>query len=313
MKRVLSAESSVLEALRSAVPGAPARTLRQMLEHGRVRLNGQVCRIASRRTCPGDVLEIGRRAFPPPRGGLEVVYEDQDVLVVVKPAGLLTVSTPHEKQRTAHAYLREYLKHRSPGSKVFVVHRLDKFVSGLLVFAKSERIQWQLRRLFEAHAIDRKYLAIVEGDVERNAGTIQSHLKEDHRLRMRSTPSSLDGKRAVTHYRVLRRSAGLTCLEVSLETGRKNQIRVHFSELGHPIAGDRAYGSRSDPLGRVGLHAFRLGFEHPGLHRKMLFEAEPPPEFQPFLPAKRNRGQGNPVFPETAPDVANRIEPNRPA
>ncbi len=286
MKLVLTTESSVLEALRSAVPGASARTLRQMLEHGRIRLNGEVCRIAGRPARPGDTLEIGRRVSPPPGGGITLVYEDEDVLVVLKPAGLLTVSTPHEKQRTAHAYLREYLKHHRPDSRVFVVHRLDKFVSGLLVFAKSERIQAALRRLFEAHAIERKYLAIVEGRVKRSTGTIQSHLAEDRFQRMRSTPVPRHGKHAVTHYRVLRRSGDLTCLEVALETGRKNQIRAHLSELGHPIAGDRAYGSTVDPLGRMGLHACRLGFEHPGLHRTLVFETEPPPEFRPFLPTK---------------------------
>ncbi len=268
------------------MPGAPARTLRQMLEHGRIRLNGELCRIASRRVRPGDTLEIGRRLSPPPRGGLAIVYEDEDVLVVLKPAGLLTVSTPHETQRTAHAYLREYLSHRNPDSRVFVVHRLDKFVSGLLVFAKSKHIQAALRRLFELHAIERKYLAIVEGHVEKSTGSIQSHLAEDRLQRMRSTPVARHGKRAVTHYRMLRRSGNLTCLEVSLETGRKNQIRAHFSELGHPIAGDRAYGSTVDPLGRMGLHAYRLGFEHPGLHRMLVFETEPPPEFRPFLPAR---------------------------
>jgi 23S rRNA-/tRNA-specific pseudouridylate synthase len=160
-------------------------------------------------------------------------------------------------------------------------------VSGLLLFAKSESAQVFLRSLFEAHAIDRRYWAIVEGRVKRDAGTIESHLAEDRTMRMHSTGNPREGKRAVTHYRVLRRFQELTSLEITLETGRKNQIRAHMSELGHPIVGDRAYGSTIDPLGRMGLHAFRLGFEHPVLRRPMDFRIEPPPEFKPYLPHAR--------------------------
>jgi RluA family pseudouridine synthase len=166
---------------------------------------------------------------------------------------------------------------------VYIVHRLDKFVSGLLVFAKSERVQAALRRLFEAHDIDRRYWAIVEGRVHGDSGTIRSHLAEDRSLRMRSTTDTSQGKHAVTHYRVLRRFPRLTALEITLETGRKNQIRAHLSELGHPVAGDRAYGSTVDPLGRMGLHAFRLGFEHPIRKVQLRFETEAPPEFRRYL------------------------------
>ena len=254
-----------------------------MLEQGRVRLNGEVCRIASHPVRPGDVLEIGRRLPPAPEGGLKIVHEDRDLVVVYKPAGLLTVATPHESENTAFAFLRDYARSRRGRKTVFVVHRLDKFVSGLLVFAKSESAQASLKGLFEAHAIDRKYWAIVEGRVKEDSGTIESHLAEDRTMRMRSTSNPREGKRAVTHYRVLRRFPEFTSLEITLETGRKNQIRAHLSELGHPIVGDRAYGSTKDPLGRMGLHAFRLGFAHPSRREPMLFETEPPPEFRPYL------------------------------
>ena len=255
-----------------------------MLSRGRVSVNGGACRIPSQRLQSGDVLEIGRRLQPPPAGGLEIVFEDRDLLVVYKPPGLLTVATPHEKQRTAFAFLGRYVASRDRAGAVFIVHRLDKFVSGLLVFAKSEQVQAGLRRLFETHDIDRRYWAIVEGRVCDDSGTIRSCLAEDRSLRMRSTADAAQGKHAVTHYRVLRRFSGLTALEITLETGRKNQIRAHLSELGHPIAGDRAYGSTIDPLGRMGLHAFRLGFEHPIRKTPLLFETEAPPEFRPYLP-----------------------------
>ncbi len=283
MKLLASTESVVFEVLKIALPEASGRTLRQMLQQGRVRLNGEVCRTARQSVSPGDVLEVGRRLPAALEGGLKIVYEDRDIVVVYKPAGLLTVATPHETENTAHAFLRRYGKSRNLHQTIFVVHRLDKFVSGLLVFAKSESARAFLRSLFKAHAVDRKYWAIVEGRVENDSGTIQSNLAEDRTMRMHSTANPQAGKRAVTHYRVLGRFPGVSALEITLETGRKNQIRAHLSELGHPIVGDRAYGSTADPLGRMGLHAFRLGFAHPSRRKPVMFETEPPTEFLPYL------------------------------
>src|SRR5206468_13085530 len=144
-----------------------------------------------------------------------------------------------------------------------VVDRLEKFASGILVFARAEAAREKLRASFRRDDVQRKYWAIVEDYVATDAGAIRSRLAEDRSLRMRSTTDVTRGKPAVTHFRVLRRLSNLTALEVTLETGRKNQIRAHLSEMGHPIAGDRAYGSTVDPLGRLGLHAFFLGFRHP--------------------------------------------------
>jgi 23S rRNA pseudouridine1911/1915/1917 synthase len=140
--------------------------------------------------------------------------------------------------------------------------------------------------VFSRHKIRRKYWAIVEGAVDKERGTIQSRLAEDKTFRMHSTEDEGRGKAAVTHYRVLRRFENLTALEVILETGRKNQIRVHLSEMGHPIVGDRAYGSTRNPLGRLGLHAFYLGFAHPVRGTPLSFQTEPPPEFRRYIPGK---------------------------
>ncbi len=267
------------------VPGASKRTLRQMLSQGRISVNGNPCKIASRRIRPGDRIEIGPRkiqgVLP---GGLEILYEDGEILVIDKPPGLLTISSTGERERTAYAYLRQYLKDINPKQKLFIVHRLDKFASGILIFAKSQRVKSLLQRAFRLHEIERKYWAIVEGRVKKDRGTIRSCLAQDRSLRMHSTKDPTVGKPAVTHFRVLRRFPNFTALEVTLETGRKNQIRVHLSEMEHPIAGDRAYGSTRDPLGRLGLHAFLLGFKHPIRGEPLLFQAEPPPEFIRFLP-----------------------------
>jgi 23S rRNA pseudouridine1911/1915/1917 synthase len=269
------------------MPGASNRTLRQMLAQGRVCLNGKPCKIAAQKVKSGDVVELGKpTAERRLQDGLKILYEDRDILVIHKPAGLLTVATIHERERTAFSYLRSYLKQHSPKQKLYIVHRLDKFASGLLVFAKSEKVKAVLQSTFKKHDIQRKYWAIVEGNVEKDRGTIRSYLAEDDSLRMHSTNDRACGKPAVTHYRVLRRFADVTALEVTLETGRKNQIRVHLSEMGHPIVGDRAYGSTQNPLGRLGLHAFHLEFAHPVKSTIASFHTEAPPEFRRYLPGK---------------------------
>jgi 23S rRNA pseudouridine1911/1915/1917 synthase len=255
-----------------------------MLSQGRVSVNGEPCSVATRRVLKGDVLEIGPRRAPSKLpGNLTVLFEDNDLLIVIKPAGLLTVATENERERTLYFHLRQYLQARDRRQRLFIVHRLDKFASGVLVFAKSERVKSLLQGLFMRHDIQRKYWAIVEGKVEKRQGTIRSYLAEDKSLRMRSTEDSRQGKLAVTHYRVLRQSAKFAALEVTLETGRKNQIRAHLAEMGHPIVGDRAYGSLQDPLGRLGLHAFQLGFKHPVSGEPLLFKTDPPSEFRRYI------------------------------
>lgn len=287
MKAVVPGPSSLLEDLERLVPGASHRTLRQMLAQGRVRVNGEIRRLAAHPLSPGDTVEIGGRTAPSPLPrGLEILHEDDALLVIRKPTGLLTVATLHEKERTAYAYLRAYVKAREPRRRLYIVHRLDKFASGILVFAKSEPVQSALQDIFSRHDIERKYWAIVEGSVRQDQGTIRSRLVQDRSLRMHSTGDETMGKEAVTHYRVLRRTADLSALEVTLETGRKNQIRAHLSEMGHPIVGDRAYGCTRDPLKRLGLHAFRLGFRHPVTGAPVRFETGPPPEFVRYIPAR---------------------------
>jgi 23S rRNA pseudouridine1911/1915/1917 synthase len=292
VKTVASISSSLLDALKLLVPGASKRTLRQKLSQGRVTVNGEPCVIANHQVHSGDVIEIGaRRASATIAGGVEILYEDGDIFIVHKPAGLLTVATIDERERTAYAYLRQYLKQHNPKQRLFIVHRLDKFVSGVLVFAKSEKVQSVLQDVFSRHDIQRKYWAIVEGVVKKDQGSIRSHLAEGRNLRMHSTEDTKKGKAAITHFRVLQRFPKITALEVTLETGRKNQIRVHLSEMGHPIVGDRSYGSTQNPLGRLGLHAFHLGFAHPVSGKPLLFQTDPPPEFRRYLPTGVIRNQ----------------------
>jgi 23S rRNA pseudouridine1911/1915/1917 synthase len=261
-----------------------------MLEQGRVSVNGATQKTAKHHLGPGDLVELSDHARLPARvRGIAIRYEDPDLMVIEKPPGLLTVATLHEKEHTVYAYLQQRLKEGNAKGRLFVVHRLDKFASGLLVFAKSEAVKIRLQALFRKHEIQRQYWAIVEGKVRKDRDTVRSHLAEDRSGRMHSTVDLAAGKHAITHFRVLRRFSNLTTLEVTLETGRKNQIRAHLAEQGHPIVGDEAYGSTLNPMGRLGLHAFLLGFEHPTDHTALLFQTDPPPEFRRYLPGRGDR------------------------
>jgi 23S rRNA pseudouridine1911/1915/1917 synthase len=251
-----------------------------MLAAGRVSVNGVVARSPHAAVAAGDVIDVGPRPRPAdlPRG-LALVHEDDDVIVVDKPAGLLTIATERERRRTVYAHLTARARRRDPSARVFVVHRLDRLASGLLVFATGVAAKRALQAQFAAHTAERTYLAVVVGRPARDGGTIASRLVEDVPGRVRETRDPDRGRAAVTHWRVVRRGADLTLLEIRLETGRRNQIRVHLARLGHPIAGDSAYGATVDPFGRLALHAHVLGFDHPRTNERLRFVSAPPRAF----------------------------------
>lgn len=217
---------------------------------------------------------------------MKLVYEDAYILVVEKKEGLLSVSTDHQKERTAQHILNEYVKRSHPGNRVFVVHRLDRETSGLMMYAKDEMTQHTLRDNWHDIVTDRRYVAIVSGEMERDYGTIESWLT-DKKLYVSSSPTDDGtGKFSVTHYKTIRRANGYSLMELNLETGRKNQIRVHMADLGHPVVGDERYGSEYNPLGRLALHAFKLCFYHPITGELMEFETPYPPSFKNLMQRK---------------------------
>jgi 23S rRNA pseudouridine1911/1915/1917 synthase len=211
---------------------------------------------------------------------LKLVFEDEDLIVVDKPAGLLTMATDKERRKTVYALLYQYLKNKKFSERIFIVHRLDREASGLLVFAKTESAKRHLQDQFKKRSATRKYVAVVEGRVRRDTDTIQSFLTENSIHRVYSTKDQRKGKLAITHIRVLKRSPQATLLEARLESGRKHQIRVHLSEQGHPILGDKTYGSQFNPLRRLALHAVSLSFGHPRTGRRLEFQSPCPPSFQ---------------------------------
>lgn len=214
---------------------------------------------------------------------VEIVYEDEDVIVINKAYGLLSVAT-HSKKREENAYdiIRNYVKSVDPRNKLWVVHRLDRHTTGLMMFAKSEAAHDVLRHNWNNLILERNYVALLEGYPEREKGYIKSYLTENARHEVYSTDVPGEGRLAVTNYEVMRRGNGYALTKFSLDTGRKNQIRVHASEMGHPIAGDTKYGAQTDPIKRLALHAETLRFAHPITRKDMNFSSEVPKEF--FIP-----------------------------
>jgi RluA family pseudouridine synthase len=285
MRTSVDAPTRLLDALAWLFPDSSKTTLRQMLQSGRVRVGGEIEKDARRLIEPDEVIEVGGkttgdRALP---AGLIILHEDTDVIVVLKAHGLLTVPTEREREETAQAYLNNYLKARRE-ERIHVVHRLDRETSGVLVFAKNFHARERLKEQFMLHSVERLYVAIVEGHLDPPSGTFRSNLLEMPDLKMESVAGGHpDSKHAVTHYRTIADVKDYSMLEVTLETGRKNQIRAHLSEAGHPVVGDRMYGSQTNPLGRLGLHAKILGFDHPVSGKRLVFTAPVPKVFRDLM------------------------------
>jgi RluA family pseudouridine synthase len=283
MRRIVSAPAPLLNELHSLYPDSSKTTLRQLLQSGRVRVNGEIEKNAKRQLERDDFVDVAprseERTLPPE---LSILHEDTDVIVVLKANGLLTVATERERENTAQAYLNAYLGARRE-ERIHVVHRLDRETSGVLVFAKNFHARERLKEQFAAHTVDRIYIAIIQGAMQPPSGTIRSHLIERKDLRMQSVEAHPDAKLAVTHYRTIANAGPYSMLEVTLETGRKNQIRAHLSEVGHPVVGDPLYGATTNPLGRLGLHAKLLGFAHPTSGKRMTFTAPLPKSFRDLM------------------------------
>ncbi len=218
---------------------------------------------------------------------MDILFEDKELLVINKPAGLLTIATEKEKLHTLYHQAREYVKKQNPKNKVFIVHRLDKDTSGIVVFAKNEKLKKELQDSWNQIVFLREYIAIVEGKVIKKQDTIKSYLIEDKNFKVYST-SSQQGTLAITTYETLASTKAYSLLRITIATGRKNQIRVQLSEIGHPIVGDKKYGSKKNPMGRMGLHASKLGVRvNP--KKEFFFQARVPREFKNMFESELNK------------------------
>ena len=213
---------------------------------------------------------------------VKIIYEDKDIVVIEKSEGILSMaSTP--KQYCVKNVLDEYFEKRHFKCTAHVVHRLDRETSGLMIYAKNVEVARILENNWHSMVYDRRYVALLCGKMDKEGGTVQSWLKESKSYVTYSSPTDNGGKLATTHYHRLWNNEDFSLVEMKLETGRKNQIRVHMADLGFPVAGDHKYGNGRDPLHRLALHAYRLNFFHPITHEEMQFETPIPKDFMKFF------------------------------
>ena len=266
-----------------------------VIHDGAVRVNGRAKMQMHCRLEVGDRVEFefvrqpvaSPQAKKASRESIQIVYEDESIVVVTKPSQLLTVPTLHREKQTLQSAMTKHIRKTIPDGQSYCVHRLDRGVSGLLVMAKSLEMAERIRDQFAARKPERQYVAIVLGSLDKSKGTIQSYLATDENLNRYSIADSSKGELAITHYEVAERLQDATIVTVRLETGRRNQIRVHMAEMGHPILGDPRYG-RHHPehpqwtARRLALHAESLGFRHPLNNQPLSFRSSWPNEFRDF-------------------------------
>ena len=264
-------EAPLLAWLRDVLQPTSRTRVKELLTRGLVHVNGAPVTRHDHLLRPGDRVTISHSPAKPSL--VTILHEDDAILALDKPAGLLSVATDAEKHDTAFVRLAEHLAaHR--GGRPYVLHRLDRETSGVLLFARTAEVRDTIQAGWDA--VEKQYLAVVEGTPRPAEGTVRNHLREGRDLRVRAVPAGGDAKPASTHYRVLRSGNGMSLVEVTLETGRKHQIRVHLAGLGCPVIGDRAYGSRTDPVRRLGLHAWKVLITHPRSGERITIESRLP-------------------------------------
>ena len=276
-------DAQLLEYMIEIWPHQSRSAIKSYLAHRQIAINGKTETAFDLPLRAGDRLtwrSVGEERQNP-NHKVKIIYEDDHIIVVDKKPGVLTMSTGREGEQTAYSVMMEHVRRRNKNNRIFIVHRLDRDTSGLLLFAKSEEIQEILQERWNENIIRRQYVGVVEGEMEQPEGQIVSWLTENPKsLKMQASPVDNGGKKAITNYRVIKNNGRYTLVEITLETGRKNQIRVQLASIGHPIAGDQRYGAQSNPLGRLCLHAQVISFMHPVTREVMKFDTDVPAIFR---------------------------------
>lgn len=260
--------------------------VKQLMRHRAVEVNGKAAPGFDHLLHKGDTVSVRKdkkESKVVQSLGIKIIFEDDALIVIEKPAGLLTIASVTEKTKTAYYQLNEFLKLRTPRTRerIFIVHRLDRDTSGLIVFAKNEKVKRTLQEGWKE--VEKRYYALVEGTPVKKEGGIRSRLSETKSLKVYSGRHSDRAKLSTTKYRVVKAGREYSLLDILLETGRKNQIRVHLSDIGHPVAGDKKYGARTNPLSRLGLHSYLLMFKHPVTGAPLRFQSKLPHKFERII------------------------------
>jgi len=293
----LSESQLLIESLTQLFPECSQNKLRRMLKSGRVHVDGEEVHAAKLELHPGQVVEVNQHGNPESAkikldaaesrrrsGGrkLTVIYEDEDILIVEKPSGLLTVATNKLEPDTLHSRAQSHVRRNDAEAWAHIVHRLDKRTSGILVFAKSEDVKLMLQHQFADRSVERIYHAVVEGRLV-GEGTVHNYLYEDRNLRVfASMPHKHGSREAITHWRSIAicPTGNYTLVRLEIGTGRRHQIRVHMADLGHPVSGDFDHSSKTDPFNRLLLNASVLGFDHPDNGERCRFKCPIPQMFR---------------------------------
>ncbi len=280
----------LMQFLAAKMPDASRTKLKSLLSKRVVYVDNVITTQFNFALKPGMRVQIskdkGRKEFN--HRLMKIVFEDAYIIVIEKKEGLLSVATERQKERTAQSILTEYVQRSGRQNRIFVVHRLDRDTSGLMMFAKDEKTQRILRDNWHDIVTDRRYVAVATGEIEKNYDTVVSWLT-DKTIYVSNSQYDDGGSKSVTHYRTIKRANGLSLIELDLETGRKNQIRVHMQSLGHPLIGDGRYGGdiAPNPINRLALHAFKLCFYHPVSRQIMEFETPYPSAFKKLFLKKQ--------------------------
>jgi 23S rRNA pseudouridine1911/1915/1917 synthase len=276
---------TLLDRLIQQFPTAKRETFRRMISDGRVKVNGRAAEKLKQDVEEGDAVEVLHRPEPTKAKislPFKIVAEDKDILLIDKPAGLLTSTVPREKRTTALQLVKDYLAETDHLARPGLIHRLDRDASGLLIFSKNDAAYQSLKTQFFHHTVKRVYTAIVSPIPKPAVGRIESHLVEWADGKVHSTKIHAKGQEAVTDYETVAKANGIAALRVTLETGRKHQIRVHLSEKGWPIVGDVGYGGKPHDGGMM-LAATEIAFDHPVTKQRKEFRIEVPARMRVLL------------------------------
>lgn len=275
MEKYIVKENEILiEFLKKMFSNLSKNSVKSLLHNEKVFVNGNMTTKYNYELNIGDVVEIREKIAK----NIDIIYEDKDIIVINKPSGLLTVATEKEKNKTAYHLVMEYLKKKNKNNRIFIIHRLDKDTSGIIMFAKNERAKHLYQDNWNDIVKKRCYYAVIDGKMENKEGTIKSYLKENGN--MVYSVKDRSGKLAITEYKVLKERENISLLDINLKTGRKNQIRVHMKENKTPILGDLKYGEKSKLINRLALHAYKLELINPVTKKLLTFEINMPNEFK---------------------------------
>ena len=271
-------EISLLDFLREKISSKSKNNIKSFLVKEMVLVNDNIETSFDYKLKKGDIVEIKNNYITNKKYNLKIriIYEDDDIIVVDKPSGLLSMASNKEKKKTTYNLVRDYLMQTNKNNKVFIVHRLDKDTSGVLILAKNLKAKSMFQNAWSTNVLTKEYIAVVEGHPKANKGIIKTYLKENDEGYVYSVKSAKEGKIAITSFEKIKENKRYTMLKVLIKTGRKNQIRVHLKELGYPIVGDKKYGSGLDPVKRLCLHARKLELINPINNEKMVFESKIP-------------------------------------